>query len=89
MIGSATSRVVNTLLQNLDARAGKGLTIAITNHDALLDTAVWRRFENHIHIELPDAHTRLTMQTPADEKAATLQNINLPSGVVGLISKSY
>ncbi|MHB1219741.1 MAG: AAA family ATPase [Alphaproteobacteria bacterium] len=54
-------RVVNTLLQNLDARAGKGLTVAITNHDSLLDTAVWRRFENHIRIELPDEQTRLAM----------------------------
>ncbi len=54
-------RVVNTLLQNLDARAGTGLTVAITNHDALLDSAVWRRFENHIRVELPDLRTRLTM----------------------------
>lgn len=54
-------RVVNTLLQNLDARAGTGLTIAITNHDTLLDSAVWRRFENHIRIDLPDERTRLAM----------------------------
>lgn len=54
-------RVVNTLLQNLDARAGRGLTIAITNHDGLLDPAVWRRFQNHIRIGMPDAQTRLTM----------------------------
>jgi SpoVK/Ycf46/Vps4 family AAA+-type ATPase len=54
-------RVVNTLLQNLDARAGTGLTVAITNHDALLDPAVWRRFENHIRIDLPDERTRLAM----------------------------
>jgi hypothetical protein len=54
-------RVVNTLLQNLDARADKGLTIAITNHEGLLDSAVWRRFQNHLHIGLPDAHTRLEM----------------------------
>ncbi|MDA9488749.1 AAA family ATPase [Bradyrhizobium sp. CCBAU 11361] len=54
-------RVVNTLLQNLDARAGTGLTVAITNHDALLDTAVWRRFENHIRIDMPDERTRVVM----------------------------
>jgi hypothetical protein len=54
-------RVVNTLLQNLDARAGTGLTVAITNHDALLDTAVWRRFENHIRMDMPDERTRVTM----------------------------
>lgn len=54
-------RVVNTLLQNLDARKGIGLTIAITNHEGLLDTAVWRRFENHIRVDLPDLPTRLQM----------------------------
>lgn len=54
-------RVVNTLLQNLDSRGGTGLTIAITNHDALLDSAVWRRFENHIRIDLPDDRTRVIM----------------------------
>ena len=56
-------RVVNTLLQNLDSRAGAGtgLTIAITNHDSLLNSAVWRRFENHIRIDLPDERTRVTM----------------------------
>lgn len=54
-------RVVNTLLQNLDSRAGTGLTIAITNHDGLLDPAVWRRFENHIRIEVPDQRTRIEM----------------------------
>ncbi len=54
-------RVVNTLLQNLDSRAGTGLTVAITNHDTLLDSAVWRRFENHIRIDFPDERTRVTM----------------------------
>lgn len=54
-------RVVNTLLQNLDARADRGLTVAITNHEGLLDPAVWRRFQNHIRIGLPNSQTRLTM----------------------------
>lgn len=54
-------RVVNTLLQNLDSRAGTGLTVAITNHDTLLDSAVWRRFENHIRIDIPDSRTRIAM----------------------------
>lgn len=46
-------RVVNTLLQNLDARAGTGITIAITNHEGLLDPAVWRRFEVQVKMPLP------------------------------------
>lgn len=51
-------RVVNAVLQAMDARAAIGLTIALTNHEGLLDPAVWRRFDARIHIPLPDAVTR-------------------------------
>jgi MoxR-like ATPase len=51
-------RVVNSLLQNLDDRAEIGITIAITNHHHLLDSAVWRRFENQIQLSLPDTEAR-------------------------------
>ncbi len=51
-------RVVNSLLQNLDERAEIGITIAITNHDKLLDTAVWRRFEHQIEFDMPDRPAR-------------------------------
>ena len=54
-------RVVNTLLQCLDARNVQGFTLAATNHEHLLDSAVWRRFEARIHIPKPDAHTRAAM----------------------------
>jgi hypothetical protein len=46
-------RVVNTLLQNIDKRALSGFTIAITNHESLLDPAVWRRFEIRIEVPVP------------------------------------
>ena len=52
-------RVVNAVLQAIDARAPLGLTIAITNHEALLDPAVWRRFDARIEIGLPDAVSRM------------------------------
>jgi ATPase family associated with various cellular activities (AAA) len=51
-------RVVNSLLQNLDERAEIGITIAITNHDKLLDSAVWRRFEHQVEFGLPDRAVR-------------------------------
>lgn len=51
-------RVVNTLLQCIDSRADIGFTIAITNHESLLDPAVWRRFDLRISIPKPDAVTR-------------------------------
>jgi hypothetical protein len=47
-------RVVNTLLQNLDARKRVGPTIAITNHEGLLDPAIWRRFDVQIALDRPN-----------------------------------
>ena len=51
-------RVVNTLLQNIDKRTTLGFTIAVTNHESLLDPAVWRRFEVRIHVPLPELAER-------------------------------
>ena len=52
-------RVVNALLQNMDARREIGLTIGITNHPRLLDPAVWRRFEVQLEIPLPSYSIRV------------------------------
>lgn len=46
-------RVVNALLQNMDSRATTGITIGLTNHESLLDPAVWRRFEVQVPVPLP------------------------------------
>ena len=46
-------RVVSTLLQNLDWRKDIGFTIGVTNHEGLLDPAVWRRFEVQLEIPRP------------------------------------
>ncbi|PJG65499.1 AAA family ATPase [Acinetobacter seifertii] len=54
-------RVVNTLLQCLDERSKIGFTIAITNHELLLDSAIWRRFDLRIEIPKPVALARRTM----------------------------
>jgi hypothetical protein len=51
-------RVVNTLLQSIDRRNGRGFTLAATNHEHMLDSAVWRRFDARIQIPLPDDETR-------------------------------
>ncbi|KRG85322.1 MULTISPECIES: AAA family ATPase [Stenotrophomonas] len=52
-------RVVNTLLQCLDQRSDLGITIAITNHEQLLDSAIWRRFDIRIAVPRPDLESRL------------------------------
>ena len=51
-------RVVISLLQNIDAVSPETIIIAATNHDELLDKAVWRRFAWHIPLTLPDSSLR-------------------------------
>ena len=46
-------RVVNAVLQMLDAYDGRSLIIAATNHEGMLDSAVWRRFEKVLFLEPP------------------------------------
>ena len=47
-------RVVNSLLQNVDSMSKDSLLIAATNHELLLDPAVWRRFDYKLKITEPD-----------------------------------
>ncbi len=54
-------RVVNTLLQNIDSLYGKIPIIAATNHQHLLDPAVWRRFQYKIYFDLPNQQQRKNM----------------------------
>ncbi|HCT9938831.1 TPA: AAA family ATPase [Klebsiella variicola] len=51
-------RVVISLLQNIDAAADNMIVIASTNHEQLLDPAVWRRFSFRIPMPLPDQSQR-------------------------------
>ncbi len=51
-------RVVVSLLQNIDCLPPQSVVIAATNHEQLLDPAVWRRFAYHIHLDLPRAELR-------------------------------
>ena len=54
-------RVVNSLLQLMDAFTGESLLIAATNHEKLLDEAIWRRFESVVHFPLPTPQDRLLL----------------------------
>lgn len=46
-------RVVNSLLQNMDTYCQHGILIAATNHQELLDDAIWRRFQTVIEVPKP------------------------------------
>jgi SpoVK/Ycf46/Vps4 family AAA+-type ATPase len=51
-------RVVVSLLQNIDAVHGQTVLIAATNHEHLLDPAIWRRFAYRVHVGLPSIEAR-------------------------------
>ena len=46
-------RVVNAFLQLLDRFRGPSLLIAATNHEAVLDYALWRRFDDVLEVPTP------------------------------------
>lgn len=54
-------RVVNTLLQSMDAFHGESILIAATNHEGLLDNALWRRFEALIPFQRPTQQDRILL----------------------------
>lgn len=47
-------RLVTVLLQEIDSWPEDGLLIAATNHEELLDPAIWRRFDKVLRFDVPD-----------------------------------
>lgn len=70
-------RVVNTLLQCLDERSKTGYTIAITNHESLLDPAIWRRFDLRIEVPKPSLIVRRQILKNLMNKSNTLTDLQL------------
>jgi SpoVK/Ycf46/Vps4 family AAA+-type ATPase len=56
-------RVVISLMQNIDALGRDHVLLAATNHDHLLDPAIWRRFAYKLHLTPPDLDARKSMLT--------------------------
>lgn len=54
-------RVVIALLQNIDALSENTIVLAASNHERLLDPAVWRRFPFQLPLPLPDHELRGAM----------------------------
>lgn len=51
-------RVVNNFLQMLDNFKSDSIIMAATNHQYILDPAIWRRFDDVIYYPLPNESTR-------------------------------
>ncbi len=54
-------RVVNSFIQNLDALGPQTIVLAATNHENLLDSAVWRRFSYRLELRFPSSPLRSQM----------------------------
>ncbi|MDN5360302.1 MAG: hypothetical protein PWQ84_1365 [Thermotogaceae bacterium] len=54
-------RVVNNFLQMMDNFNGNSLLFAATNHQHLLDPAIWRRFDDVLFYDIPDEFTRIKL----------------------------
>jgi len=51
-------RVVNSFIQNLDALGPQSIILAATNHEELLDSAIWRRFAYRVELHFPTLDMR-------------------------------
>jgi SpoVK/Ycf46/Vps4 family AAA+-type ATPase len=69
-------RVVNNFLQMLDNFDGDSLIIASTNHPHILDPAIWRRFDEVIQFDLPEANQRYKMLVQFLKPLKKEDNIN-------------
>jgi SpoVK/Ycf46/Vps4 family AAA+-type ATPase len=54
-------RVVNSFIQNLDGVGPHSIVLAATNHDELLDAAIWRRFSYRLQLHYPSPALRLEL----------------------------
>lgn len=81
-------RVVVSLLQNIDALDNETIVLAATNHEHLLDSAIWRRFAYHIHIELPEPINRLKLFQKFLDNFVTKRELDLLSSASNQMSGS-
>lgn len=71
-------RVVNSFIQNLDTLGSQSIVLAATNHQELLDSAIWRRFGYRLALDFPSADLRRTMwENFAKELHFSLRDIDL------------
>ena len=54
-------RVVNNFLQMIDNHSSESIIICATNHQHLLDPALWRRFDDIILFDIPNKENRIKL----------------------------
>jgi len=83
-------RVVTVLLQNIDELNPHTILIAATNHEHLLDPAVWRRFDYSLKMDLLDLDSRralIDLYLKKYDGIDTMLLADLSEGLSGAIIK--
>ena len=81
-------RLINTFLQLLDSFRSDSLIIAATNHDFLLDKALWRRFDDIIYFGLPSA-SQISALVQIKLRGFRHQRVNLEGFIQEMIGWSH
>lgn len=72
-------RVVSAFLQLLDNYRGQSLLIAATNHEGMLDSALWRRFDEVVLFGKPTVQSVLEMLTRGFRQIGVSAAVRLPT----------
>ena len=67
-------RVLNSFLQMIEQDSSHSLVIAATNHPGLLDPALFRRFDDVLHYDLPD-HSQIAKLLRARLSGSVLKRV--------------
>lgn len=77
-------RIVNVLLKELEEWPIGSIIIAATNHEELLDKAIWRRFDLKVHLDLPNHEARMIIIKREFEKI----NQNIDDEILDLLAEA-
>lgn len=81
-------RVVSSFLQILDSYSRENLVIAATNHEGLLDDALWRRFDEILYFGKPSGD-QLVQLMELRLRAVRKRGLDLPSLVEAMKDFSF
>lgn len=82
-------RVVSAFLQMMDSYRGESLLVAASNHEGMLDRALWRRFDEVLVLEKPDRaliQELLKMKLRGVRRDFEVEDDEMLSGLEGLSS---
>ncbi len=82
-------RVVNSFLQMLDGFRGESLIVAATNHEQILDPALWRRFDEIVQFPRPNSDQIETLLVRSLRQVGVSPAVGLKEQARRLVGMSF